>query len=198
MRHPAGRGSEDQPDFAGGGALPGPGGSARRTARHAADSAGARSRRCHLPACGSTSASTSRLTVPIRAATHPPLPSSQAARTATRAPRAQLAMTSSGTTLAVLDGDDAKSRAWWAAQVVAAAEDALLILGGAAFLSFSFARIALQICRPSRNSVHLIASIRSQSTNVSEYLAALLRQKAAQVFFGSAFCIPRQRRARLM
>ena len=108
-------------------------------------------------------------------------------------------MTSSGTTLAVVDDDDAESRAWRAAQVVAAAEDALLILGGAAFLSFSFARIALQICRPSRNSVHLIASIRSQSTNVSEYLATLLRQKAAQVFFSAAPCIRgRRRRSRLM
>ena len=70
---------------------------ARTTARHAATSAGARSRRCHRPACGSASVSTSHVISPARPASHPPAPSSHVARTATRALRAQLVTSSSGT-----------------------------------------------------------------------------------------------------
>ena len=69
----------------------------RSTARHVASSPGTRSRRCHRPACGSTSASTSRLTTPTRPASHPLQLSAQAALMAARASRAQRATRGSGT-----------------------------------------------------------------------------------------------------
>ena len=63
--------------------------SARSTARHAATTAGAKSRRCHRSACGSTSASISRLITSTSAASQPPSQSLQLARTAARARLAQ-------------------------------------------------------------------------------------------------------------
>ena len=71
--------------------------SARSTARHAATSPGARSRRCHRSACGSTSASISRLTSSTSPASQPPTQSLQLARTAATARLAQWATSSSGT-----------------------------------------------------------------------------------------------------